>query len=613
MNLSTKITTIILLTLALLLFVFGWFSVRDADDVLEGLLDRQGNALVKVVSDFSIDLLLLEDYPVLETVLTAFAKREENVLSVEVTHEERTVASFSKPTMDPGKLYVAPVELLDPRSNVLMNFGEVRLRLSQVDNQEIIADRQKQIVVRTLVAFIFLLLVISLILRKTILQRINDLTQRVDSMSTAIGIHSGPAQISQKDGTSEDELDVLSNRFDEMARSVLLHSEELQNEVASRTVDLQKAKEEAERSNLAKSKFLAAASHDLRQPLQALSLYTGVLAVKVRDPEVIPVVENITKGIQVVRDMLTTLLDVSRLDAGVILPEVTRFPISDIFTELDNEFQKQAQDKGVSFRICRSSLLAESDPVLLGRILRNLVSNAIHYTNEGKVLVGCRRHGRVFRVEVYDTGIGISADQIEEIFEDFHQVGNVARNRRLGLGLGLAIARGMAELLGHRLLVTSLPGKGSCFSVELPLAASIDEAPEKDRSLQSNAGYKECVLVIDDEQDVLDSIASLLDAYGYRVITALSKRQALEFLETSAVSPDIIIADYRLGGGENGSDAILDVCKNCGIDIPGILLTGDTDPRRIACATRSGFSLLHKPIDHVALVACIQEQLANIR
>jgi signal transduction histidine kinase/ActR/RegA family two-component response regulator len=613
MNLSAKITTIILLTLMLLLFVFGWFSVRDADYVLEGLLDKHGNALTKVVSDFSVDLLLLEDYPVLETVLTSFAERENNVISIEVVHNENTVASFGKLTTEPGKLYVAPVEFRDPLTNVQTSFGEVRLRLSQVDNQKIIAARQKGIIVRTIVAFVVLLGIISLILRKTILQRIDALTQRIGAMSTAIGIHSDAVLAPGEGAAGKDELDILGSRFDEMAQRVLRHSEELHKEVASRTVDLQEAKEEAERSNIAKSRFLAAASHDLRQPLQAISLYTGVLEVKVRDPEVIPVVASIANGIQVVSDMLNTLLDVSRLDAGVVVPEVTQFAISDIFDELATEFQEQANNKGISFRVCRTTLRTRSDPVLLGRILRNLVSNAIHYTDHGKVLLGCRRYGAMFRVEVYDTGIGISADQIEEIFEDFHQVGNVARDRRLGLGLGLAIARGMADILGHRLSVTSLPGKGSCFFIELPLVTSIEDVNEQARPLQSAGSHKECILVIDDEQDVLDSIASLLDAYGYQVVAAQSKRQALDYLETLSRNPDIIIADYRLAEGETGNDAINEICQVRGTNIPGILLTGDTDPRRIASAASSGFSLLHKPIDHVELVAVIQEQLAYTR
>jgi signal transduction histidine kinase/ActR/RegA family two-component response regulator len=582
MNLSAKITTIILLTLMLLLFVFGWFSIRDADNVLEGLLDKHGNALTKVVSDFSVDLLLLEDYPVLETVLTSFAERENNVISIEVVHNENTVASFGKLTTEPGKLYVAPVEFRDPLTNVQTSFGEVRLRLSQVDNQKIIAARQKGIIVRTIVAFVVLLGVISLILRRTILQRIDALTQRIGAMSTAIGIHSDAALAPGEGAAGKDELDILGSRFDEMAQRVLRHSEELHKEVASRTVDLQEAKEEAERSNIAKSRFLAAASHDLRQPLQAISLYTGVLEVKVSDPEVIPVVANIANGIQVLRDMLNTLLDVSRLDAGVVVPEVTQFTISDIFDELATEFQEQANNKGISFRVCRTTLRTRSDPVLLGRILRNLVSNAIHYTDHGKVLLGCRRYGAMFRIEVYDTGIGISADQIEEIFEDFHQVGNVARDRRLGLGLGLAIARG-------------------------------EDVNEQARPLQSAGSHKECILVIDDEQDVLDSIASLLEAYGYQVVAAQSKRQALDNLETLSRNPDIIIADYRLGEGESGNDAINEICQVRGTNIPGILLTGDTDPRRIASAASSGFSLLHKPIDHVELVTAIQEQLVYTR
>ena len=593
------------------MFVFGWFSVLDEEEVLEKLLAEHGNALAKVVSDFSVDPLLLEDYPVLETVLKSFARNEDNVLSIEVTHNGNTVASFSKVTTEPGKLFVSPVEYRDPQSGIQTSFGEVNLRLSQVGNRNIILARQKEIIIHTLAAFLCLLLIMSLILRNTILGRIKDLTQRIENVSTETGLHTKTGLTPGAVATSKDELDILSNRFDEMVNSVQQHNEVLRKEVAMRTTDLQEAMEMAERSNVAKSRFLAAASHDLRQPLQALSLYTGVLEVKIRDPEVVPVINNISNGIQVMRDMLTTLLDVSRLDAGVIVPVVNQIAISDIFDEFDDDFQQLAQDKGVSFRICKSSLQTESDPVLLGRILRNLISNAVHYTNQGKILIGCRRHGRIFRVEVYDTGIGISADQLDEIFKDFHQVGNVARNRRLGLGLGLAIAKGMADLLGHRLAVSSLPGKGSCFSIELPLIKALHEPHEKEQPRQPTTGQQECILVIDDEPDILHSLKSLLEVYGYQVIAALSEHQALQNLQTLSKRPDIIIADYRLKEGKNGSDAIIEIGKACGTKIPGILLTGDTDPERIASANRSGFSLLHKPMDPAILVATIQEQLAK--
>lgn len=609
MNLRTKITSVILLALTLLMFVFGWFSIIDEKEILERLLTKHGNALAKIVSDFSVDLLLLEDYPVLETVLKAAGQREDNVLSIEVTHNGKTVASYSKERPEAGVLFVSPVEFLAPQTGVQSYFGEVMLRLSQADNENIIATRQRVILLHTLAAFIISLLTILIILRKTVLQRINELTRRIESVLTDLGIYPDTKPTFSKSSLSGDELDILGYRFDKMVSKVRHHNTTLKNEVASRTHELQEAKEAAERSNIAKSRFLAAASHDLRQPLQALSLYAGALEYKIKDPDVSAVVANISKGIQVMRDMLNTLLDVSRLDAGVIVPAVNQFAISDIIEELDTEFQELAHEKGILLRICKSTLHTESDPILLGRILRNLVSNAVHYTEQGKVLIGCRRYGSMFRVEVYDTGIGISADQLDEIFEDFHQVGNVARNRRLGLGLGLAIAKGMADLLGHRLTVNSLPGRGSCFSIELPTISKIQATDEKDNSQHPKTGQQECILVIDDEQDILDSLKTLLEVYGYHVLSAVSERQALQILQTHPKRPDLIIADYRLSEGENGSDAIIEVGKACGRKIPGILLTGDTDPERISCANQSGFSLLHKPIDTGILISTIHEHI----
>jgi signal transduction histidine kinase/CheY-like chemotaxis protein len=611
LNLRTKITSSILLALTLLMFVFGWFSMLDEKTVLQEILAKHGKALAKVVSDFSVDLLLLEDYPVLESVLKSFARREDNVLSIEVTHNGRTVASYSKGKAESGVLFVSPVEFHAPQANVRAYFGEVRLRLSEADNENIIAARQQEILLHTLVAFIILLLIISLILRKVVLKRINELTCRMESVLTDIGIHTDTKPACGESGPCGDELDVLGFRFDEMVSNVRNHNAALKNEVTRRTLDLQEAKEVAERSNIAKSRFLAAASHDLRQPLQALSLYTGALEFKVKDPDIAAIVNSLSSGIQVMRDMLNTLLDVSRLDAGVIVPEVHQLAISDIFAALGNEFQDIAHEKGILLRICKSSLQTESDPVLLGRILRNLISNAVHYTEQGRVLVGCRRYGSMFRIEVYDTGIGISADQLDEIFEDFHQIGNVARNRRLGLGLGLAIAKGMADLLGHQLSVNSLPGKGSCFSIELPMISKIQAIADEDDARQTKTGQQGCILVIDDEQDIVDSLRTLLEVYGYQVIAALSERQALQILQTHPMQPDLIIADYRLSDGENGSDAIIEVGKVCGKKIPGILLTGDTDPDRISSANRSGFSLLHKPVDTEMLITTIHEHISK--
>ena len=613
MSLFVKITSIILLTLVLLLIGFGWFSVLDEEKSLEAILDKHGNAIARVVADFSVDPLLLEDYPVLETVLASFGKREDNVLSIEVRHNGVTVASYYKDNKEQGRTFVSPVNVHDALGAVMSHLGEIHLRLSQEDNRAILLARQKEIVFHIIAAFFVLLLSMAVILRKTVLNRLKDLTRRIDSVSADAGMlapgGSGPAG----GRFYGDELDSLSERFDDMVGSVRDYNEKLKAEVAWRTEDLNEAKEAAEEANLAKSKFLAAASHDLRQPLQALSMYAGTLKLKTRDSELLPVVDRISSGIQVMNELLTALLDVSRLDAGVVVPSPRQFAVSDLFDELEAEYTGLARDKGIAFRISRTSLRTESDPVLLGRILRNLVNNAIRYTDQGGILLGCRRHVENFHINVYDTGIGIPNDQLQEVFKDYHQIGNLARDRRLGLGLGLAIAKGMAGLLGHRISVTSLPGRGSCFSIELPRARLVQDASVEDQQEQPRTVERHCILVIDDEQDIIDSFEMLLGTYGYNVISALSARDAIQQLQYATRKPDIIVADYRLDDGRNGSDAILEVGRACGMEIPGILLTGDTDPDRIASAARSGFSLLHKPLESGALVSAIEERLAEVQ
>jgi signal transduction histidine kinase/CheY-like chemotaxis protein len=608
LNLFTKITSLLLLALVSLLFVFGWVSIREESRILESLQARHGNALARVVADFSIDPLLLEDYPVLETVIAGFGRRESDVLAIEVHHKGKVVASYNRSPSEPGLTFSAPVEFHDPAFGVKSRFGEVKLRLSETENRNIILARQKQMLVNIVIAFLVLLFVMGVILRKTILNRIRQLTRRIDSVSGELGLQPAIPENASQHLKNIDELAVLNSRFDEMVTRVRDHNEALRREVERRTADLKHAKETAERANIAKSKFLAAASHDLRQPLQALALFTGTLEIKARDPELSPIVRRISSGIQAMNEMLTTLLDVSRLDAGVIAPNPSQFPIAGVFDELATEFTRLAGDNGITLRFCNSSLTTRTDPVLLGRILRNLISNAIRYTESGRILVGCRRNGDRFRVEVYDTGIGIPDDQLGEIFEDFHQVGNIARDRRHGLGLGLAIAKGMADLLGHRLSVVSQPGKGSCFSIELPRTETAGESA--DEAVQPPMpSHRECILLIDDEPDITDSLKALLEAHGYRAIAACSANDARQQLETVPHKPDIILADYRLSEGKNGSDAIVEVSEFLGLAVPGILLTGDTAPDRIASAARSGFGLLHKPVDPELLIATIREHL----
>lgn len=358
------------------------------------------------------------------------------------------------------------------------------------------------------------------------------------------------------------------------------------------------AREAAEAANLAKSRFLAAASHDLRQPIHALNLYLGTFAqIPLAGPAAL-LLGKVRQCAHIMDQMFRALLDVSKLDAGAVNREITSFALAPLLARTRVEFEPQARDKGLDLRVQRSSAFVQSDPVLVERILRNLVSNAIRYTERGGVVVGCRRRGGSVRVSVYDSGIGIAPAEQSLVFEEFYQVDNRERDRTKGLGLGLAIVDRLARLLDAPLTLRSQPGRGSLFAFDLPRAAPV-ELP----ALQLNAGGTRgrslagtLVVLVEDEELILDAAETLLRQWSCGVVAAASGKEALRQLAASSRAPDILICDYRLREGENGVDVIKTIRDEFNADIPALLTTGDTDPEQIRAIVASGLAVLHKPL-----------------
>jgi PAS domain S-box-containing protein len=363
---------------------------------------------------------------------------------------------------------------------------------------------------------------------------------------------------------------------------------------------LRAAKAEAERANNAKSRFLAAASHDLRQPLSALSLYVGVLRNKVA-PADRPLLNNMKDCVGSLSELLTDLLDLSKLDAGVVTPNVTDFPIAEVLVNLVSVHAPEALLKGLRLRCVPSGLVARSDAVLFRRMLGNLISNAISYTESGSVLIGCRRRqGRIW-IEVWDTGIGVPEDKTAEIFEEFRQLGSDARGGSKGSGLGLAIVAKTAALLGLEIRVRSRPARGSMFSVEMPvgtLGLKLHDPVVKHRSLR--------VALVEDNAAVRQALTGALSGLGHVVVAAATARELYFKLEHCL--PDIIISDYRLAGGETGFDVISLMRDKFGASLPAIIVTGDTDPRLMRTMASQGIAVQHKPLRIESLQACITEQ-----
>jgi PAS domain S-box-containing protein len=355
------------------------------------------------------------------------------------------------------------------------------------------------------------------------------------------------------------------------------------------------AKLEADRANLAKSKFLAAASHDLRQPVQTLLLLLASLHHQFDDrPKASKALEMMRVAVDGLNGLLTGILDISRLDAGVVTPTMDSIDLGILIGRLADEYAVAAADKGLRLRAMPRPLRARTDATLLERALRNLIENALRYTPAGGILIGLRRRGERVSIDVVDTGIGIPEDTQSEIFEEFYQVNNPGRDRGQGLGLGLAIVTRLVGLLGAEVRVTSRLDHGSRFSLLLPLDHS-DHATQSAPTV-ADTGSGGRVLLIEDDTPLRDSIEILLDDWGYASLTAASGEEALDLATREGWRFDAVIADHRLGAGLTGTATATEIGRRAGRSFPTLILTGDTAKERIAEVHASGFVMLHKPV-----------------
>lgn len=363
----------------------------------------------------------------------------------------------------------------------------------------------------------------------------------------------------------------------------------------------------AEDAVRAKSRFLAAASHDLRQPLTALNLFASELAINASDGRTRGLATRVNQSLEVLNDLFDSLLDISRLEAGALKSEPHDTPVQPTFTALEMEFMPQAEAKGLCLRIRPTPAWVHTDPVHLHRMLANLVANAIRHTQQGAVLVTARPSGGDWRIEVRDSGPGIPAAEQRAVFQEFYQLPD-RRNSRKGLGLGLAIVRQLAALLNIELGLASAAGRGSTFSLQIPRVLP-GEVVETAPDVSSLTGTR--VLVIEDEPDVREALRSRLAGWGCRVSAVADMDQALALLEFGAESPDLILSDYRLGGEADGLDAIRAVRRAAGTTVPAAILTGDSLSAAQLRTEPQPLRLLRKPIRPAQLrllVASLREQ-----
>ncbi|CAN7676820.1 chemotaxis protein CheB [Caballeronia sp. LjRoot31] len=381
---------------------------------------------------------------------------------------------------------------------------------------------------------------------------------------------------------------------------------------------LELARKQAELANIAKSRFLAAASHDLRQPLQTLALLQGLLVKTVEGDKGQDLLTRLDETISAMSEMLNTLLDINQIEAGTVHADMVSFPVNELLHRLKNEFSFQAQAKGIVLHVATCSLTLYSDPRLLEQVIRNLLSNALKYTPHGKVLLGCRRRHGTLSIEVWDTGVGIAKDELQAIFQEYHQLDNPARERSRGLGLGLSIVQRLADLLGHRLRVRSQLGKGSAFAIEVDLPPP--GTPPQSQRTPSYATDQEAIrsarrpgmiLVIEDDPEVREALELALNEEGHHAVGVPDGVAALEWLAHGSVLPDLVLADYNLPNGMNGVQAVVKMRDKLRSELPVIILTGDISTETLRDIAFHHCEQVVKPVKFEELTHVIQRLLAT--
>jgi signal transduction histidine kinase len=413
----------------------------------------------------------------------------------------------------------------------------------------------------------------------------------------------------------DDPLQELQTALNQMAKRLAWGREELERQVASVTQELRQQKEQAESATLAKSRFLGAASHDLRQPSHALGMFVARLSQLPMEPDMRQLVEKLDLSVQTLQDLLDGLLDLSRLDSGSVQPRLGPVDLSQLLASVRHSLQGMAEAKGLRLRLRPTRLWAHSDALLLQRMLVNLVINAIRYTERGSVLVCCRPHpsGQGLRIEVWDSGIGIPSQHHEDIFQEFYQLANRAGDRNFGLGLGLNIVQRSATLLGHGIALRSQPGCGTRFSILLGESSPSDSAPDllsdpAERiasNLRDITGMR--VLLIEDNANARAAVQELMQSWGCEVQVAADLAGALAQVQTAV--PDVILSDYHLGASETGIACIAAVRAQCASNIPACLMSGDTHEAFLQEVKAAQLPLLHKPVRPAKLRSLLRHML----
>ena len=385
---------------------------------------------------------------------------------------------------------------------------------------------------------------------------------------------------------------------------------DLIDELRAKKALAEQARQEAESANRSKTQFFAAASHDLRQPLHALGLFAAALYDQVKEAEVLKLVKSINASVAALEGLFNELLDIAKIDSGVIKPVLANFRLRGMFDRLRSQFTAEADAKRLRLSVEGDDCVVMSDPILLERILSNLLSNAIRYTAQGEVRLLAAAEGDAVRIEVRDTGVGVRPEHQQRIFEEFFQLGNPARTSAKGLGLGLSIVKRLCGLLAYEMRLASEYGKGSSFSFHVPGGTLPAAAPAVRAAAAPKADLAgRLVVVIDDEPAIVEGMKVLLSRWGVEVIGSLTGEDVIAAVHAKERMPDLIIADYRLGENLNGTQVIEQLRSELDPEIPAILITGSSAPERVSEADSRRYKFLLKPVQPEMLRASLDALL----
>ena len=438
-------------------------------------------------------------------------------------------------------------------------------------------------------------------LRKTVDALMKRVERDIDQQADAFTLFQTAAKLEEAIKLRTKELETVNKR--------LTHELGVRQQIEEA---LRQAKEQAEEADKLKTKFLAAASHDLRQPLNSALLFMEAIEGSSLPPKERGYLNKTRVALGSMNSLFGSLLDVTKLDSGMIDPQISHFALADVLDPLAGEYTGLSSNPSLSLKYARSSAVVRSDPHLLETVIRNLVTNAIRYTPSGKILIGCRRLKHRIRICVYDTGVGIPANELKRIFEAYYQSASPGFSPARGMGLGLSIVERIAALLSLDLQVKSEPGKGSMFAVDVPLGDAL-KIVESGNVAAFPEGLKgRLIVVIDDNQDVLNSMKANIERWGCHTIFAKDASRALVALISSDLEPDFIISDYHLANGENGFDAIDQIRKEFSNDIFTILMTSDPNPAIREMSQQKGHAFMAKPLNLAKLRALLSPPDKNI-